>query len=341
MSLNPDNEIKQHGGNLSYILSNFPAAPRPYIDLSTGINPYSYPIGLDNSLASRLSDIKEIAEALSSAAKYYGADEQNINMASGMQPLMFAIASLRFQRNGASRVAILSPTYSEYEKIWLSAGHEVVNIGNIADMYKADIAIICNPNNPDARISSPEFLVELAKAMAQKNGWLIVDESFADLTPELSIVTHIKEQGNLIAMRSCGKFFGIAGLRVSFAIAPQEISDWLRAVIGSWPIETQVCKALPSMFSDVEWIEKNRYKLMSESLKWREILAQYFKIIGYSSLFTLIETEAAYWHKKLAENGILVRMFDYNKNWLRFGLPAEVNLKRIENILNEIKKENK
>ncbi len=341
MIINPDNGITQHGGNLSYISINYPQAPRPYIDLSTGITPYPYPLVLDNALANRLPDVNEVQMAIKSAAKYYGADSFRINMAAGMQPLMFAIASLRFQTNGASSVAILSPTYSEYEKIWLSGGHKVTNVQNIEEMQQADVAVICNPNNPDARVLGPELLVALAAELAKKNGWLIVDESFADLVPEISVISHMQSQKNIIIMRSCGKFFGIAGLRVSFAVAPWEISDWLRAVSGSWPVATPVCCALPSMFSDSGWIENQHINLARESVVWRDILSDYFKVIGHSYLFTLVEADASYWHKKLAESGVLVRMFDYNKGWLRFGLPALENIPRMKNILNEVQKGNK
>ncbi len=132
-------------------------------------------------------------------------------------------------------------------------------------------------------------------------------------------------------MRSCGKFFGIAGLRVSAVIAPKEISDYLRVVVGDWSIATPVCGALPTMFSDREWIEKTRLKLEQESEIWRTILAKYFTIIGCTSLFTLVEADDANrWHERLAKQGILVRKFDYNKRWLRFGLPDKKDLERVE-----------
>lgn len=322
MTNNIDIVLSQHGGNLSFIAKDFPQAPRPFIDLSTGINPYPYPLRMDETAGHRLINASEMEEVRRSAASYYGTMPENINLAAGMQPLMFALAALRLQKYGVSNIAILSPTYSEYEILWQAAGHKIINVQNIEELAQGDVAIICNPNNPDGKIYSGGQLKNL------KNNWLIIDESFADFLSPSSLISN---PSSLIRMRSCGKFFGIAGLRISSAIAPQEISKYLRAVVGAWSIATPVGCALPVMFSDKEWIEKIMVKLAHESEDWRKILTSYFKIIGHTPLFTLVETDDAdSWYKKLAGQGILVRKFDYNKKWLRFGLPNKKDLERIE-----------
>ncbi len=322
MSDNIDNRFMQHGGNLSFITHHFPDAPRPFIDLSTGITPYPYLLELGKEGGYRLADIREMAEVTKAAADYYGVKPENVNLAAGMQPLMFALAALRFQKFGVAKVMILSPTYSEYEILWRKAGHQVVNVNNIDDLTGADVAIICNPNNPDGKIYALEKLRSL------QNNWLIIDEAFADIVANYN---SLPERDGIIRMRSCGKFFGIAGLRVSAAIAQQEISGYLRAVLGSWAIATPVCLALPVMFADKVWIEKTRLQLFQESKNWREILSKYFRVVGYTSLFTLLEvSDADYYHGKLAEQGILVRKFSYNNSWLRFGLPDKKYLERVE-----------
>ncbi len=326
-----DNSFAQHGGNLSFIAKNFPEAPKPYIDLSTGINPYYYHITDAPELVKRLPDSTEMEEALNTAANYYGTSAKNINIASGMQPLMFAIASLRRQEMGAANVNILGPTYSEYEKIWKSAGHNVTTVDTIDKLLKADVIIICNPNNPDGRIIKPEILVQLADMLVRKDGWLIVDESFADLTPEISVASLVAAKKNLIVMRSCGKFFGLAGLRVSSVLAPEKISNWLRVVTGNWPISTPACHLLPVIFGDQEWAEQTRGRLANEAELWREVLAKHFTIAGHTTLFTLVESNIAKsWHDKLAKRGILVRRFEHNPRWLRFGLPNVKEIGRIK-----------
>lgn len=306
---------------MSYIKRNFPNAPQPFIDLSTGVNPYSYPFRQAGE-NHRLADMEEMVVAIRTAADYYGVLPENLTIGSGMQPLLFALAGLRLQKFGVSRVAILSPTYSEYKIIWQMAGHKVVEVNNIEELADADVAIICSPNNPDGKIYSSEKLEKL------RNSWLIVDEAFAD------VINHhnFSPQGEgIIRMRSIGKFFGLAGIRVSCAIASAEITNWLRPVMGSWPITTDACLMLPAMLKDNAWIEKNRIRLEQESEDFRDILAEYFEIVGYTSLFTLARVDNSdSWHTKLAKNGVLVRKFSYNRNWLRFGLPDKKHIKRIK-----------
>ncbi len=323
MSDNINNAGVQHGGNLSVIAAEFPDAPRPYIDLSTGINPYPYQLREIAGANNRLADVAEMAAAHEAAAEYYGTNAQNITLAAGMQPLMFALAALRYQKFGVGKTHIFAPTYSEYATIWTAAGHVLTD-----DIEAADIVIICNPNNPDGRIIPKAELLQIADNLAARNGWLIVDEAFADLTPEISVVGAVSSRHNVIIMRSMGKFFGLAGLRVSAAIAPREINSYLRVVAGAWAISTNSCLQLPAIFADRNWAAATRSRLATESAAWREILAQKFTIIGHTPLFTLVESaDADYCYNHLAKSGILTRKFVYNPYWLRFGLP---NVRDIE-----------
>lgn len=329
MSDNINNDVSQHGGNLSEIASGFPNAPQPFIDLSTGINPYSYPLPeIKKEWFYRLADSCEMKEAHKAAAIYYGVNVKNISLASGMQPLMFAIASLRLQVYGVAKVAILSSTYSEYEQVWKIAGH---SCHTSEGWYPADIMIICNPNNPDGSTIPRGELLQLADDLAEIGGWLIVDEAFGDVCPENSLESFVATRDNLFVMKSCGKFFGVAGLRVSAVIAPEKWNEKIRVITGSWAISTPACLLLPEMFENKKWAEEMKLQLELEAKNWREILAQHFFIVGFTPLFTLVKTDDAdYWYKKLASQGILTRKFSYNQQWLRFGLPDSKDLERVK-----------
>jgi len=322
----------QHGGNLSYISANFPRAPKPYIDLSTGINPYPYTLPLANpEWQNRLSDSAEILAARVAAANYYGTNLVNTHLGAGMQPLLFAIATEIFRERGAQKISIFSPTYSEYEKIFSAAGHEISRTMN----NEQRITIICNPNNPDGRIIPRAKILQMADELAKKNGILIVDEANVDCVPELSVASEVYERENLIVLNGIGKFFGLAGARVSVAITPTAWEEKLQKIIGSWPIATPICLQLPVMFSDTNWQTQMRARLQQESQNWREILAEHFTIVAGTPLFTLVTHEKCdIWHKKLAEQGVLIRKFMYNTNWLRFSLPKFNDLQRIITVLN-------
>lgn len=294
----------------------WPDAPTPWIDLSTGINPYAYPLPpAAPEWLHRLPDAEETTAAQRAAAHYYGVSPEQVALGAGMQPLMFALAMLRLKEHGSSTVAIPTPTYGEYARIWRMAGHEVRETD-----AAAEVTLLCNPNNPDGRIH----------ATLPETEWLIIDEAFADAQPDISA----RLADSRIILRSCGKFFGLAGMRASAALTPEPIAAWLRAAIGPWPLSTHACNILPTVLGDTQWIADMRARLERESAAWRATLAQHFSILGHTPLFTLVETpDATTWHARLAAHGIAVRAFDEHPRWLRFGLPDAAHIARIKGAL--------
>ena len=319
----------QHGGNISQISALFPNAPLPFIDLSTGITPYGYKLGApQKEWQHRLAEQAEVEQAHAAAAHYYGAKAV---LAPGMQPLMFALACLRLKEHGPTKIGVFSPSYSEHARVWSGVGH------TLATPDEGDVVIICNPNNPDGKIIPPAKLLLLAEKLATRGGWLIVDEAFMDMTPELSIISAVTTHNNVVVMRSTGKFFGIAGMRVSCAIAPAAWREWLRVAVGPWPLTTQACRQLPVMWHDKKWATLMRAQLKKEAAIWRDLLAHYFVLIGHTDLFTLVESgKAANFHHRLMEHGILVRKFEHHPEWLRFGLPEFTHHERIKNALEDL-----
>lgn len=321
---NADDGAGQHGGNRAWLARHYPQAPGPLIDLSTGINPYAYPLPpAQPQWQHRLADAAEVEAAQAAAAAYYGAQPARLALGAGMQPLAFALACLRLKEHGPSRVAVFPPTYSEHARVWRAVGHAV------ADAEDAEVVIHCNPNNPDGRTVPAQALLAQARALEARGGWLIVDESFADACPELSIAAQALP--NVAVLRSCGKFFGLAGLRVSAAIGPPAWAEWLRVSAGPWPVGTAACLQLPAMFTDAAWAAGMRARLAQEAQGWRAVLARHFTVLGHTPLFTLVEApDAKGWHAHLAAQGVLVRRFASMPGRLRFGLPAQADLPRVQ-----------
>ena len=327
----------QHGGNLSWVREHYPYAPTPLMDLSTCINPYGYPLpALESHWNYELPDVTDMANAHKAVAQFLGLkDEVNVALGSGMQPLMVALASLRLARYGKAHVAVLPPTYVEHERVWGQLGHECFACDELKNI-KADVVIICNPNNPDARRYTVAELKQLADTLARQDGWLIIDESFGDLEPQASMVGEVHYHNNLIVMRSFGKFFGVAGLRVSTAVADRKLIEALRTLSGPWPISTTACHQLPRMLKDTVWVKDMRERLHTEAQQWRGVLKNYFTIVGHTPLFTLVDMpDAKTCFERLAAQGILVRKFECNPRWLRVGLPDEAQVSRLLNAFEE------
>ncbi|MCJ9707314.1 aminotransferase class I/II-fold pyridoxal phosphate-dependent enzyme, partial [Bradyrhizobium sp. SHOUNA76] len=129
------------------------------------------------------------------------------------------------------RARILAPTYNEYAGVLSAAGWDVQEVGEIDALAGADLAIVVNPNNPDGRCHSPEDLLTLLPRV----GRLVIDESFADAAPQLSLASDADRPGLLI-LRSFGKFYGLAGLRLGFAIGNAADVARLAAMSGPWPV---------------------------------------------------------------------------------------------------------
>ncbi|HMS81080.1 MAG TPA: aminotransferase class I/II-fold pyridoxal phosphate-dependent enzyme, partial [Burkholderiaceae bacterium] len=64
---------------------------------------------------------------------------------------------------------------------------------------------------------------------------LVVDESFADFSPMMSIADSVAQTGAIV-LRSFGKAYGLAGLRLGFAIVPRDVGVALRAELGPWRV---------------------------------------------------------------------------------------------------------
>src|SRR5262249_57050818 len=94
-----------------------------------------------------------------------------------------------------------------------------MDVGDIKELRRVDLAIIVNPNNPDGRIITKERLLALSDDLSGRGGLLAVDEAFMDVgPPEASLAGEI-DRGNIIVLRSLGKVFGLAGVRLGVALA--------------------------------------------------------------------------------------------------------------------------
>ncbi|MDF2811601.1 MAG: threonine-phosphate decarboxylase, partial [Microvirga sp.] len=223
-----------HGGNLHDAKALFPEAPEPWIDLSTGINPNAYPVSLNDPAAfTRLPSQQTIRELEQAAARTYGVPDPHLIVAApGSQSLIELLPRLRPK----GRVAIIGPTYNEHAACWMGQGHECIDVATLSDALseRPDIIVLVNPNNPDGRVVAAPELASAATIMHARDGWLVVDEAFADLEDGVSIA-HRDLPGTII-LRSFGKTYGLAGIRLGFAIAARPIVDEIRAQLGLWAI---------------------------------------------------------------------------------------------------------
>jgi cobalamin biosynthesis protein CobC len=319
-----------HGGDLDKVSRLYPDAPQPWIDLSTGINPISYPVpSLPAGAWARLpTKVDEQALLAAAAARYGLRAPASIIAASGTQALLQIIPRLRV----SGTVAVLGPTYQEHAQCWRRCGHRVRLVDDIDALDDADIAVVVNPNNPTGRLLSRESLASLAGKLAARGGLLVVDEAFADVVAhEVSLATELPPA--TLVLRSFGKTYGLAGLRLGFAITHAELADQLRDQLGPWAVSGPALAIGTAALADAIWLNNARERLTVDSRRLDALLiAAGCRIIGGTPLFRLAEhADAQALADRLARRGIHIRRFPYNTAWLRFGLPgAEESWKRLE-----------
>jgi cobalamin biosynthetic protein CobC len=311
-----------HGGGLAAARRLFADAPEPFIDLSTGINPYSYPLPqLAPDLFTRLPDPEALAVLASIAAQSYAAPSAaHVVPAPGTQVLLPLVAALL--RPG--HAAVMAPTYREHARAAALAGHRVSEIADLNAAREAMLVVVTNPNNPDGRLFDKNELIALAKRLASRGGLLIVDEAFMDVGPPNASLAGEVGRNAIVVLRSFGKFFGLAGVRLGFALAAPPLAARLAAKLGPWAVSGPALAVGAKALANRDWIEEARRCLIAAAHRLQTILFNAgLEIVGGTTLFQLVRTPAAsdLFHH-LGRAGILVRSFPEQPSWLRFGLPG-------------------
>lgn len=319
--------MREHGGNLDLAQQRFGGRAEDWIDLSTGINRLPYPVGeIDAHHWQALPSRSEI-EALHQAARNAYATSAPIVATGGAQAAIQMLPQLA----PCGRARILAPTYNEYAPVLSAAGWEVGEVRALDALAGANLAIVVNPNNPDGgRYSSKDLL-----ALLPRVGHLVIDESFVDAVPELSLASEAGRRGLLI-LRSFGKFYGLAGLRLGFAIGHAADIGKLAAASGPWPVSGAAiaigCRAL----RDDAWAKATSARLARDCVRLDDMAhALGWRFVGGAPLFRLYETpDALAAQEKLAQGQIWSRVFAQNPTWLRLGLPGvEVEWARLAEVL--------
>ena len=323
--------MPEHGGNLAAAVRRWGIPREQWLDLSTGINPRAWPVPpLPMAIASRLPELNDGLEA--AAQRYYGV--RNLLPVPGSQAAISWLPHLR----SPSRVGVLSPAYAEHAYQWRLAGHDVhlLSIDKVDKrLPKLDVMILVRPNNPDGRVVPKRQILAWYKVLQERDGWLIVDEAFVDAQPGMSLV-ECSELPGFIVLRSLGKFFGLAGLRLGFVMAENAILNALSSVLGAWAVPGPTRHWGRLALEDENWQQATRIGLQAGYRRLDRLLRnQGLLPAGGTPFFRFLPDEDAQaLHEALAALGILTRFFPSSETGgpaLRIGLPdSEMAWVRLE-----------
>jgi len=263
-----------------------------------------------------------VPDSEAAAAARYGAPAGMVVAGPGSQALIQALA--RIIPRGA--VGVLGPTYGGLKAAFAAAGAQVDEAKRVEDVGDLDVAIVVNPNNPDGRISARADLLDLHRRLARRGGVLIVDEAFADFDGEGESLAPVLSTGAVV-LRSFGKSFGLAGLRLGFAIGSPDIVESLRAALGEWPVSGPAIAIGTKALADFAWTDATRDRLGKDAARLDALIERAgWRILGGTRLFRLAaKADARAAFERLLAAGILTRPFADAPDRLRFGIPGDEN----------------
>ena len=304
-------------------MARWGGAPEDWLDLSTGINPAPYPLpqipAASWAVLPRSADMARLSRI---AAEAYATPARVVAM-TGAQGAIQLVPGLRPR----GRASVLAPTYNEHAAALRAEGWQVAEVSDVAAMAGADLAVVVNPNNPDGRRTAPGAL----RRISAQVGLLIVDESFADPEPELSLAPQLTDE-RIIVLRSFGKFYGLAGLRVGFALANGAVADRLAERAGPWPVAGPAMDVACQALADRAWRAETTTRLTAAAARLDGMARQAgWGLVGGTALFRTYATpDATATQAALARHRVWSRIFPYSDTWIRLGPPDEARWTQLE-----------
>jgi cobalamin biosynthesis protein CobC len=320
---------RDHGGNLDQARALF--GEGDWVDLSTGINPQPYPLPALSPVSwTALPTAGAQRALLAAAARAYASDAPMVALAGAqaaiqmlprlgqMLPQLGQMQRLSGARRGGVRV--LAPTYNEHAACFRAAGWPVEEVATPQALAGAQVAVVVNPNNPDGRAMAPADLL----ALRERVGLLVVDESFVDPLPHLSVAPHAGGKG-LVVLRSFGKFYGLAGVRLGFALGDGAVIAALAAMAGPWPVAGPALDIGAAALGDAAWARATSQRLARDAGRL-DALARGagWALVGGTPLFRLYDTpDAGAAQAHLARHHLWTRIFPWSPRLIRLGLPGK------------------
>ncbi|MEL7211525.1 MAG: threonine-phosphate decarboxylase [Pseudomonadota bacterium] len=304
---------RDHGGGLDAAVARWGGTRDDWIDLSTGINPEPYPIEkISLSAWTALPDHGAQDRLIAAARNFWNVpDTAAVLAAPGASALIARIPMLAPR----GRVQIDGPTYNEHAAAFEIAGWEAGH---------GEAMVVVHPNNPDGRLWDAESLTA---------PFTIIDESFCDIAPQHSLIGLAKRPGTIV-LKSFGKFWGLAGLRLGFAIGDPALIKTLADYLGPWPVSGPALEVGAKALQDHAWAEATRARLAQDAKRLDKMMRPHGPLVGGTDLFRLYDVgDAAAFQTRLAKAQIWSRIFPYSTSWIRLGLPSSNDWSRLETAL--------
>lgn len=327
------NEHAKHGGNIWSMSKDPSITGGNLIDFSINTNPLGFPEEINKIILDNIPYIKHYPDPECKYLRYniseqLGINHKNIIAGNGSSELFYcSINTIK-----PSKILLLAPSFSEYEKASHASGasvsfidYERQNSEFFIDIKKilkklpqTDILIIGNPNNPTGSVINHETLMFIVKKAQENNCYIFIDEAFIDFTEEgkkLSLIKNIVENNNIIIFRSLTKIFSIPGLRLGYAAADENLIEKIRSHQPDWPVNIFAQSVGAELVKDEDFIRKTLKIVEQERYFLYSCISEIKNLKLYKSHanFLIIEIQKTGLDSKtlksklLSENNILIR----------------------------------
>jgi cobalamin biosynthetic protein CobC len=298
---------RDHGGGLDAAVAQYGGVRADWLDLSTGINPVPYPVGEIGAQSWSALPDRAAMQALEAAARQFWQvpDGADIVAANGASALIARMPDL----TDRARVHIPGPTYNEHAAAFRLAGRVIEDASPDPDVH-----VYVHPNNPDGHCWD--------RAVVGGRALTVIDESFCDTDPDQSHIARTRDTG-VVVLKSFGKFWGLAGLRLGFAVAAPALAGRIRDLSGPWSVSGPALQIGARALRDTGWANDTRARLAQDAARLDRLLtSRRAEVVGGTTLFRLYRVDdAAVWQDRLAQRHVWSRIFPYSRTWLRLGLP--------------------
>lgn len=351
-----------HGANVEMMAEAFNKNTENIIDFSSNINPKVVP-NLEEYILEGLSKCKSYPDInytklRRNIGNYININPQYIIPGNGATEIIYLL-----MKNIKKRLAILNPTFSEYERgaklnnleiinFMLNKNDEFsVNLKEIEDnIDRFDSLFICNPNNPNGKVKNIE---ELLKIMIKNDKLLIVDETFMEFVYEeenYSLIKYVEKYKNIFILKAVTKFFGMPGLRLGYGVTSnKKLLDDIYRYKEPWTVNSFADTLSNYIFKDEEYINSSKEYYLNERAYMLNSLRKIEKIHVYDTdtnfiLIRLKDIKAEQLKLKLfKESNILIRnasnFIGLDENYIRIAIKSheenQLILKELNKLLGE------